>query len=176
MLKLNRVRVLATVASLTLLPGMLLAAPGDNDSGRSHRNRRVEKKVERRVERRVERLNERTREFLHDTPRRVVCEEPIRHRHNGRGTLACGCVEVVRPGYYKTVVERVRSAGHYERVWVRGPKLRFDGCVIEVGVRSGHYENRYVPGRMQKVERQVWVPAERVIEKRCRKHGRRHGH
>lgn len=178
MSKLNRVRLMTTAFAFTLLPGMLLAAPGDHER-KKDRKKSLERRVERRVERshRAQSRRSSSHTVSYRTPRVVECSEPVHQRRNGRTNRHCSCVEVIRPGYYKTVIEKVRTPGYYKRVWVPGRRLRFDDCRIEVGTRRGHYERRYVPGKIRKVERQVWVPAERVIEKRCHKHrGRGRGH
>ena len=171
---------------LTLVPSLLMAAPSDRDDRRSDRRERRERaeKIEQRRQeaRRDRREGSRRRESRREASRRVERRDhrhasahaSASHRHaNHRHTLHCGCVEVIRPGYYKTVVEEVRTPGHYERVWVPAKRIRL-GRHVNVEFCEGRYEKVWVPGEVRCVERRVWVPAERVIERTCRRHSPRH--
>ena len=153
------IRASACALAIVLTPSLLIAEPnrdGDRRSGhrgRSERRERVEHRVEHRGGHR-------------DDCRVDGCND---HRHHR--SRRCGCVEVVIPGYYRTVIETIRTPGRYERVWVPSPRIRF-GRHIEVGIDLGCYETVWVPGECREVERRVWVPPRTVIEKHCSKHCR----
>ena len=160
MLSNRKIRIGGGTLALILIPGFLLAAPSHPESRRGDREARVERRIESRGTHRVRARHHR--------------ESRTSHRHH-RHHRHCGCVEVRRAGYYRTVVETVRVPGRYERVWVPGPSVRF-GRHVSVDFCGGHYERRWIPPTVRRVERKVWVPAERVLVERChvhRVHGRR---
>lgn len=148
------IRASVCALALALTPSLLLAEPdrgGDPRHGRRDRSE-ARSAPERRGGHRDARGDE-------------CCEDDHRHHRHRR----CGCVEVVIPGFYRTVVETVRTPGHYERVWVPSPRIRV-GRHIEVGLDLGCYERVWVPGECRRVERKVWVPARTVIERHCSRH------
>lgn len=141
------IRASACALALFLSPGILFA--DDRDHGRRHGDR-----------------NHSRGPSAH---REVSHEKHHDHRHHR--SRRCGCVETVIPGYYRTVVETIRTPGHYERVWVPAPRIRI-GRHVEVGLDLGCYENVWVPGECREVSRKVWVPPRTVVETRCRRHCR----
>jgi hypothetical protein len=136
------VRAVLGACVLVLLPGILLASPDRDGERRSGRRDRV---------REVHRVAE------------------THHGHRHARNRDCGCIVVVVPGYYRTVVERIRTEGHFEMVRVPAPTLRF-GRHVEVGFGGGSYRRVWVPGEVRCVERKVWEPARTVVERRCRRH------
>ncbi len=131
--------------ALVLLPGILFAEPDRRHTRYSDRTTTVERHLDR--------------------------ERGSHHHHRADLNRGCGCVVEVVPGYYRTVVERIQTPGHYERVWVPAPTIRF-GRHLEVGFSAGCHERVWVAGETRRIERRVWVPAERVIRKHCRRHRR----
>ena len=106
------------------------------------------------------------------TPRVADCNlKPLRAERRHVQRRACRCVERVIPGYYKTVVERVKTPGYYKKVWVPARDFRF-GRHVSVSLCDGYYKKVWVPGKVRCIEKQVWVPAKRVIERKCRHHRR----
>ena len=96
----------------------------------------------------------------------------LRHARHPLRRIACGCIENWRPGYYEARVKYVRAPGSTRRVWVPG-RARFNLKRFQVSIGNwgfGHYERVYVPGRVRKVHRKVWVRGGYVVQTRCRGH------
>ncbi|MFQ5655883.1 MAG: hypothetical protein ACE5GW_14290 [Planctomycetota bacterium] len=171
-------------ASLALLTGSLLASPDDH---KSHRLTRVKKKVHRQERAHLRRQkhgqvrrDERRHVRRHRRDRWTHATRGPRFRHEYRHFRShdrryrrsdCGLVEVWRDGYYKTVVEKVREPGYYERVWVPScrPTVRV-GRLVRLTLGGGYYKKVWREGRLRTVKRRVWVPGSFVIETACSHH------
>ncbi|MFN0060010.1 MAG: hypothetical protein ACKVX7_16245 [Planctomycetota bacterium] len=99
------------------------------------------------------------------------CDDNDRYRDHRDHRSNCECSERWIPGHYRTVCEQVEERGYYEDVWVPARTKIVDvfGCEVRVVVREGYYERVYRPGRVRTVERRIWVPGTRVVD-RCRHH------
>ena len=159
----------ATLLSLTgMLPtDALHAAPDHNSKKKFRSERRVVTSCSSRTACEEPRTERRRRSRA---PRVSDCDlKPLRSERRRFHRRHCGCVERVIPGYYKTVVEKVKTPGYYKKVWVPGRDFRF-GRHVSVSLCDGYYKKVWVPGKVRHVERQVWVPAQRVIDRNCRRH------
>lgn len=158
---LTRPRILALpVAVLSLValaPAGLLAAPSDPAPRGEKRLHERGKHLDRELQLRF------GRPTALSPGARPICDGEHRHRRS------CGCVERIRPGHYEIVEETVRSPGRHVRRWVPGPRVRF-GRHVRVGLCGGHYERVWVPGEVRVVQRRVWVPEERILERSCFRH------
>jgi len=167
-------------AAVLLLPGILMAMPNPSNQDLESARKRL-----RAVRQKNCQLQQETRQHYHRItdhrhlkPRqslrcvnRLERQRPLRKPACGnRRILQCGCVEVItNPGYYKTVVDRVATPGHYETVWIPARHIGI-GSFLRVRTCEGRYERRWVPGEIRLVKRQVWVPAEKEIRFSCRRH------